>query len=176
MSDLGIGKLIDANAQRDAIHVAIAPVKAPVRLHAGQHVDHKGDPDGEHVGIVDPFLRSIVEKDEWCYLFLYPNTVTSLRHEWTHPAFGPAPESGQSESERWLRSLADSVDIGYGRLMDGAAAWVESKKTSDWGEYIIGGSEMEGATVPDEFWQHYENVTGKKVAEEHRGSFFSCSC
>ena len=104
------------------------------------------------------------------WLFLYPNTITSLRHEWIHPAFnGPqAPE--MSESERWIRNFADSVPLAYQTVMDGAAKYVRS------GEYLCFGGLLEGEWVPDEFWPHYENVTGKKVEEKDRGSFFTCSC
>lgn len=79
-------------------------------------------------------------------------------------------------SEKWLRDLAESVDIGYGRLMRGAAEWVESQEAGTWGEYITGGESMEGESVPDEFWDHYRVMTGINVNEEHRGSFFSCAC
>ncbi|MFO0822607.1 MAG: hypothetical protein U0792_05710 [Gemmataceae bacterium] len=39
------------------------------------------------VGIVDPFLREAVRPGQRFWLFMYPNTVTTLRHEWTHPAY-----------------------------------------------------------------------------------------
>ena len=38
MSDVGVGKPIGSDQQRDAIHVAIAPVIAGERLAPGQHV------------------------------------------------------------------------------------------------------------------------------------------
>src|SRR5579884_3398390 len=87
---LPIGSLAAEDAGRDAVHVAIAPIAAPCELRPGQHVDPHGRPEGPGVvpvGIVDPFLREPVVAGQRFWLFLYPNTVTSLRHEWTHPAF-----------------------------------------------------------------------------------------
>lgn len=97
-----IGELCKEDARRDAIHFAVAPVVSRERVRPGQRV---GLVDGEatvcvnpdkYIGIIDPFLeREFVEAGERCWLLLYPNTVTSLRHVWTHPAFvirGPAPK------------------------------------------------------------------------------------
>ena len=87
---LPIGRLITADEGRDAVHVAVAPTTAPCELRPGQHVDQHGCPEGPGVvpvGIVDPFLREPMRFGQRFWLFLYPNTVTSLRHEWTHPAF-----------------------------------------------------------------------------------------
>ena len=87
-----LGHLADADARRDAVHIAVAPVVAGCCLSPGEHVGL--DADGRasravsgHIGIVDPFLRCPVQKGERFWLFLYPGTVTSLRHVWTHPAF-----------------------------------------------------------------------------------------
>jgi hypothetical protein len=90
------GRLIEKGEQRrDAIHVAIAPVTAAEHLQPGQHVGFvAGDNErvqsleyADCIGIVDPFLRQAVERGQRFWLFLYPNTITSLRHYWTHPAF-----------------------------------------------------------------------------------------
>lgn len=102
-----LGTLIpDGDRRRDAIHVAVAPVTAGTSLRPGQHVGFApaGQTEvvgpvepGESIGLVDPFLTDEVPSGQRFWLFLYPNTVTSLRHVWTHPAFAPkvpAPKEG----------------------------------------------------------------------------------
>jgi len=93
-----LGKFItDGDRRRDAIHIAVAPVTAAAALTPGQHVGLVGDdteqvgPADNCIGIVDPFLQRAVEPGQRFWLFLYPNTVTSLRHYWTHPDFMPKP-------------------------------------------------------------------------------------
>lgn len=78
-------------AMRDAIHIAMAPVVAAERLQPGQHIglldDGRACASDKPIGIVDPFLVDAVLPGHRLWLFLYPGTVTSLRHDWTHPAF-----------------------------------------------------------------------------------------
>lgn len=94
-----LGETPADDARRDAVHVAVAPVIAGMPLRPGMHIELRagvavGDsedglyPNFKPIGVVDPFLRRIVQKDERFWIFLYPNTVTSLRHVWSHPAFG----------------------------------------------------------------------------------------
>jgi len=89
-----IGHVIDADMKRDAIHIAIAPVVATERLLPGQPIGlltpDRVSGSEPHVGIVDPFLSSPVEEGERFWIFLFPNTVTSIRHDWQHPAFARA--------------------------------------------------------------------------------------
>lgn len=105
--DIGIGKLIvgvhDAKKERDAIHVAVICVEAAMHLQPGDHVSVKIEGDGKYlaaksgwgvqkVGIVDPFLPREVMRGQKFWLFLYPGTITSLKHHWTHPAFPDVEE------------------------------------------------------------------------------------
>lgn len=93
-----IGKVITEQVKRDAVHIAIAPVVAGMFLRAGARVRLapatlnviiEAFPE-DAIGIVDPFLSHGVDMDNLCWLFLFPGSVTSLRHEWTHPAFAAA--------------------------------------------------------------------------------------
>lgn len=167
-----LGNLPEANQGRDAVHVAIAPMIAAERLSPGQHVGLIGDRAGstaKTIGIVDPFLRGAVFEGERFWLVLYPQTITSLRHVWEHPAFSGG-EGSVSASEKWLREMAEQVGVSYSRLLNAAKEHIE------FDEYLVGGGEMEGVITPDEFWDHYEAVTGTRVPHEKRGNFFSCSC
>ena len=95
-----VGKMItEPNPGRDAIHIAIAPCVAQCVLEPGTAVSAEGypPPGGRLVGIVDPFLGERVLPGQRFYIFLYPNTVTSLRHEWEHPAF---PKTTSDEINR----------------------------------------------------------------------------
>lgn len=91
--------------RRDAVHIALAPVTAGADLQPGQHVGLLREdnvtlvgPCEEPVGIVDPFLRVPVLKGSRFWLLLYPNTVTGLRHVWTHPAFERAFEAAKEKA------------------------------------------------------------------------------
>ena len=93
-----LGRLIeDGDRRRDAIHIAVAPVTATTRLTPGQPIGlvREGNselvgPCDRNIGIVDPFLPGDVEPGQRFWMFLYPGTITGLRHVWTHPAFTAA--------------------------------------------------------------------------------------
>lgn len=187
MSDVPLGKLIEGEAQRDAVHVAIAPVVAGERLSPGCHIGFISA-DRQTVGrcncpigIVDPYLPSaFVDKGERFYLCLYPQTIKSIRHDWTHPSFeaselqnAAALESQRAESIAWLTNFAESVcEMPYDDLIAAAIAWI------DHGEWHT----FQGFDTPDEcysdrktLWRHIAVVTGRFVKDDD-DHMFSCSC
>jgi len=185
-SELEIGKVITGEQQRDAIHVAVAPVEAADVLLPGQHVSLLEGravrvPTGQKtVGVVDPYLTAPVKAGERFWLFLYPGSITSLRHEWAHPAFEGLRPDPALESRAWLEDVAKSVGYTYGRLMAAARDWVDSDgdamtydNTETYKDVFVPGKF-------DEFWRHYEAVTGRPLSENVKSyglyGFFTCSC
>lgn len=179
-----LGKLIEAGQQRDAIHIAVAPVIAEHVLAPGVHVGFAVEGNTELVGcgakvklgVVDPFLKEVVLKGQRFWMFLYPQTITSLRHDWTHPAFSAPAESNRFsrlESEAWLRNYAikqncyDDPGEAFRRLIDG----LETGELHFRGSDLHGLYELEDA---DELKYHAEKYLGIKINWPE--FTFSCSC
>lgn len=93
--------------KRDAIHLAVEPVKAGCSLRVGQRIgiingvayptgfkvgnSTEGFTNVPYHGIVDPFLPTVVLEGESFWFVMAPRMVQSLRHVWEHPDF-PAGE------------------------------------------------------------------------------------
>lgn len=163
------------NPLRDAVHVACVAVKANGSLKPGQHVGVK---DGvahqhlTHIGVIDPFLKENVRAGELCWLFLYPGTITSLRHCWTHPSF---PEeavaaSPNVDSVRFLEQLAERRGQSYAELME----LLEEGRTTGSGY----GGDDDCADMLNEdvarIYQHYTAVTGLTLVGDT--PYFRCAC
>lgn len=181
-----IGRLIDSSAGRDAIHIAICPVTAAEKLNLGERIGFVKDSTeevwsrlgpSETLGIVDPFLSQAVLKGQRFYMFLDPNTITSLRHEWTHPAFkeeAPKEESAKKrEAEAWLRAYAlrqncyDEPEEAFDRLIHG----LRTREILSYGSDLHGLHELEDA---DNLRHYAETYLGIKI---NWGDYsFSCSC
>lgn len=194
-----LGSLLNPAAEnnRDAIHIAIAPVCATMKLHAGQGIGfvHDNPYDvglvSHPIGIVDPFLQQPIYPGDVFYMFLYPNTITSLRHEWTHPAFAVKTRDGSEPTRDYvdqardeqdeeklralstLQSFAVEAEMEVEELIDHCTAYQVSS-----GTYYT----TIGFDTPDifynnakEMWDAWEVYTGKKVTAG-RDNFFSCAC
>lgn len=167
MSEIKLGQLIEGLGERDAVHVALAPVIAAQRLAPGQHVGliqaHNTELVGvcsEPIGIVDPFLDHSVERGQRFYVMLYPNTVTGMRHQWEHPAF---PPPGTQESEDWMRDLADELGKDYIDLLGEIGG----------GSVYTGSEERYGVRENEDIRRHYRIITGVDAPSEIH---FRCAC
>lgn len=177
MSDLKLGHIITTPQNRDAIHIAVAPVTAAHAMNPGDHIglidnDCASAKASALIGIVDPFLREVVVTGEQFWLFLYPQTVTSLRHEWEHPAFSaPAkPTTDKAASEKWLRELCEEIGYEFESLLDDAR--------DGSGDYIM----FHGIDTPEELRDesrreraihHLNVVLGTNLSPQTR---FCCAC
>lgn len=180
MSDLKLGLLIDTAQQRDAIHIAVAPVVATERLAPGQHIGfviagdtakvcHSGD-GVTGIGIVDPFLKAPVFQGERFWMFLYPQTIQGLRHDWTHPAFVAPEPSALDKSKAWLADMAKHCGVSYERMMsaietDDYIHMGDNEAYKDW---------LENTIRRDEFKHHCEIVLGRQLSAVPYP--FSCAC
>lgn len=180
-----LGKVLyDRLNERDAIHVALIVLPAGEQLARGEFVELKNGKavKAAHrstaIGIVDPFLREDAWEGSNVAVCLFPNTVTSLRHQWTHPAFDA--DITKSASEAWVRQFAEELDQTYSRLMDAAHTWYYSVKDGErLGEYTYDNSETYKSVEKPKwplFWKHFEILTGHKVPDGQDESFFTCSC
>jgi hypothetical protein len=170
VSDIKLGTKPSEGALRDAIHVAIAPMIAGTPLAPGAHVgilpDGTAGMSDKPIGIVDPFIGGKVHKGELFWLLLYQNTVTVMRHHWSHPAFITEPvevkASSSLESEAWLIAYARTIGTTFEDLINTVVDG-----------YIVANESHSCSDVDPEFAHHYEVVTGKKCPAD---VYFSCSC
>lgn len=186
-----LGEILTTTEERDAIHIAIAPVIAGVELKPGEHIGFAPESKMivittgllvKHIGIVDPYLTKPVKKGEQFYIFLYPRTVTSLKHVWTHPDFEVISNTQERDKQntektdvayQWLTNFAtDVVHMSLNSLLNAAD---EFQKTGDY--------QCLSFDTPDEchneetmilFWQHYETLTNNKPKTVE--GFFRCAC
>lgn len=176
-----LGKTIEnQDAERDAIHIAVAPVVANERLYPGQHaglsfhsgVERASSNAKKMIGVVDPFLKHAVEPGQRFWLFLYPGSIRSLRHTWQHDAFVNASPTSRDRTEaiKWMKEYAEEVGADYDELLARAATFVEH------GDYWVKGGTFEGIRADDTFWDAYEIVAGVTVPRDKRGGLFSCAC
>lgn len=190
-TQFSIGRILGSEeGERDAIHIAVFPVQCAedylgpgqrVKLlfgHADQVIRCVNDED-PGIGVVDPFLRSTARKGKRIWVFLNPNTVTGMRHAWTHPALdnpgSPHP------SEVWLRQFSDRWGMDYEEMLREACR--DQNENDEWSESVIvamgrdlhGAEDLHGEDV--EFWQHLSLLTGRTFSQAHmEGIVWSCNC
>ncbi len=180
-----LGMIIDATQKRDAIHLAVEPVKAGATLKPGEHIRIVAGVAysatmGGGMGIVDPFLAGPVEEGQWFWFIMYPRQVRSLRHVWSHPDFPdevlePGEPTSKQVSEQWLMAWCANEGGAppYHALLE--SAWIHAEAhnaESGHPESFHIGADAHGE-VPEAVWVHLERVTGRRLA---RAAFFTCGC
>lgn len=190
--DVQLGKTLNGTEHRDAVHIAVVPVRVRGQMLPGEHV---GLVDGEDfptvttftkdpLGIIDPLLGRPLKDGEYCYLWLYPQTVTGMRHHWEHPSFPDKPagtafqvsSEAKAAAEGWLRAFANRYDLNFIDMVAGA------KDFNKDGRYMMVGDNQDACDAMYEgenstlFWRYFEVYTGETVKEDTGGNFFRCAC
>ncbi len=111
-----LGEQPSADARRDCVHVAVAPVIASHNMLPGVPVgllpDGRAAEEGvKHIGVVDPFVKDHVNAGERFWLFLFPNSVTSLRHVWQHPSFVVKPPEKANSSYGVIQPSSSQLPV-----------------------------------------------------------------
>lgn len=176
-----LGCVITSAEKRDAIHLAVEPVIAGAELAPGQHITVRNGiaiaaAVGRGLGIVDPFLAETVYEGYRFWMVLYPRTVRSLRHVWSHPAFPDETPSSSPDclapKERAFARIAQVAaehQVTAEELIEGAKQYLATGRSMHFG-FDIDYRDM----AP--FWLDYEVVTDEEVPDEKKGYFFSCKC
>lgn len=197
-----LGTVHKTQQNRDAVHLACCQVELANTwelTHACLltiNSDGKAVPTDnfeKSVGILDPFIQDVYDlsSGDKVWLILHPGMITSLRHVWEHPSF-PAtsldmtveehvlakkelelsnvPEDKQ-ESYSYILEVAENLNLTFDELLTEAY-----RRKSDPGHYYTGGSEAEGFSIGDSFWDHFENYTNTIMPKQSRDNFISCSC
>jgi hypothetical protein len=183
MSDVTLGSIITGEHARDAIHIAVIPAVAGEMLRPGDHVSAP-DKDGvvlksrNTVGIVDPFLKTVVTKGRKFWLCLYQNTVTGMRHHWSHPAFDenePAvkySDSSKVKAEKWLRDFSSQINREYHSLLELGRSAIETGSAH-------AGDDDDQDNINEqkkEFLRNVAVVCDLELPEDFDDIYFSCAC
>jgi hypothetical protein len=126
--NLKLGQIIVGNQQKDAVHVAVAPVIANEILYPAQKIAFVNlklnlvGPSNKPIGIVDPFLQKPVNPEEQFWMFLNPGSIKSLRHDWVHPAFF---ENEKDLAKYWLTNFAEKLGYTFQHVMDIGSRCIE---------------------------------------------------
>ena len=159
-----IGSILHKNEGRDAVHIACISVRATQTLYPGQHVGYDGSL-ADPIGIVDPFLTENVNPGQWFWLFMYPKTTTQLTHNWSHPKIDKI-----DKNYKVIEHVAYDLGITAPVLLQYTKDWLE------YGDYAVEGGKFEGASIPEYYWEAYENYTKTEVDDNKKHTFLSCSC
>lgn len=187
MSETILGQTPASAGIRDAIHVAVISVVCADRTLSpglGVGLNEKGEATARTdklLGIVDPYLTKTVRKGEVFYLCLFPQSVTGMKHHWSHPSF-PEPDAGLAAyakmqhrfDSKKFEDLARRHRMTYDNLMAVATDYRDN------GEEFYLDFDTPSATREewDEFWKHHAAVTGKEFHPKNQWSIspFRCSC
>lgn len=185
MKDLGLGELIYGYQQRDAVHVAVAPVEAGHDLEPAQRIwvvnglamPLNNIPSHE-IGIVDPFLAEGPKKGDWFWLWLTPGSITSLRHQWEHPSL-PVKNKTASDAEKEQAMIALAE---YGERLGSYDKISAETLVRYYVDMCRSGdpclpTDIEYDVKMDEFYRLCEIITGLKLTEKQRADgYFRCAC
>jgi hypothetical protein len=182
-----LGSFASAMSKRDAIHIAILPAILRHDMYGGDDVEIKiingeicamgtSDTNNKPQGIVDPWLfrnGNSLPAGTRAFILLDPGTITSLRHEWTHPGIPNAPPADKLASMLTIGRLAEK--LGGFSAEDVIHQAEKAIRKGD--DYVCMGNDLSNwldNQEVDEFWEHFTAITGQARPAGMNG--FTCAC
>jgi hypothetical protein len=172
-------KELDATTQRDAIHIAVAPLVAGQYLWHGKvrisELDGRAyraeDDDLTAVGVVDPFITDAVAEGDRFFVFLFPNTITDIKHTWTHPAFMPRVEEDEEDPIRQiakeeLTAIAKDCGMSYNEMIRAVERYIDTGNCVE----TEGSGFRDNIDDEEKFWRLILLLTGRRGD----GELFAC--
>lgn len=180
---------------RDAVHVAVVPMRALGTVRPGDRMKvlYEGlcrtaygteTPDG----IVDPFLpeNTPIRDGRFFWLLLMPGTVTGMKHHWNHPVFDKfeaerqriGATAGEKPSEQTTQSDGSNQPVEIPEVVLEVAricgktydALMEDAATFDeCGWHVMDNSERYKDVTAEqwiEFWKHCRKVQKPRDDED----------
>ena len=175
-----MGRIHKTDLGRDAVHVAVLSCTATNRMPPGAKVvvSH-----GNYVrtalthetavGVIDPFIKTRAIEPGWrVWVFLYPNTITGLKHQWSHPVIDNLQPPDLSM--KWIEKFASAISQSYPALMDAAQRYGQN---GDWTSDNNENYKNVDYHVWAVFWRHFSIVTGEELRPNLSNSCpYTCSC
>ena len=168
---------------RDAIHMAVIVCKTGQWLQPGVKVVVKdgvaraATKDEKSVGVTDPFMDNGVPAGKFVWVMLNPGSITSLRHEWTHPAFPVEAAEPDPKSSAAVKRAAFAELNKIAKKVGKSGTWLFDRCETYAAEgYANVGYDAATETLNryrDEIWGAWERITGKRRPGD---AYFTCSC
>lgn len=127
-----LGKTPQELGDKDAIHVAIAAVRAAYMLMPGQHITLNDEREAvaasakQSHGVADPFRKDPILRGDVFWMLLSQDQVPNVQHVWEHPKLDFSPPKKPPSRNSTLESAAKELGISYDMLMDACKYAVET--------------------------------------------------
>lgn len=160
---------------RDCIHVPYLEVTCDYDIRPGKFVgliDKKNfrvELSTTPIGVVDPFRLNVIPSGEVFRMYLFPDKVTNMKHQWTSPLIDFA--ASKEESVAWLKAFANKINYDYNDLLELV------KESQEWDSLTTNNDAYYAfCRVEADFWLHYQNVTNTVLEMDTVTKPFTCSC
>jgi hypothetical protein len=110
-----------------------------------------------------------VGEGQRCWVFLYPQTITGIRHHWRHPFFQDQ-DAHPTVDREWITAFAARWKYSFDEFMEGAHEYIEDNHQLDdkWNQLYVPKEDW------NEFWAHFYKLTGLSIGDKDKEFVYCC--